>query len=153
MALPPELLEKLQELHDRITNIEDAVDPLLEVPYEEHCQRPPLDRARIDLTTLFTVNSLYWIYQACSGKDPKEMEELVAEVERTKKQSKKFQEVEDLSLRPQINKRAAKSFVRNALFDVNDPGASTSDMNEDWEAQPDSAEVEKLEETPATQKA
>ncbi|KAH7730533.1 hypothetical protein AAVH_01581 [Aphelenchoides avenae] len=38
MALPPELLEKLQELHDKITDIEDAVDPLLEVPYEEHCQ-------------------------------------------------------------------------------------------------------------------
>lgn len=40
----------------------------------------------------------------------------------------KHKSFEEQCLRPQVNQRGAKSFVRNALFDVNAESSSTTEL-------------------------
>ena len=53
---------------------------LLESPL--HSQDNPLDRARLDLATLYTVNGLMWMKLRARGEDPSAASELLHELVR-----------------------------------------------------------------------
>ena len=95
-AVPVEAIERLKKFNETLTALEDALKPHLREPFEEHIsvsvpssfivanlhdlQREPLSMARVDLTALFTVNSLCWSLLSLRGKDVKNNETLKAEL-------------------------------------------------------------------------
>uniref|UniRef100_A0A914EPD3 Nuclear nucleic acid-binding protein C1D n=1 Tax=Acrobeloides nanus TaxID=290746 RepID=A0A914EPD3_9BILA len=128
-SLPPSLVEQLTKFHEALNKVEDAANLFMSVPYSEHLKRDPLTKARCDLTTLFSVNSLYWMYLCTQGKNPKSDEELTNEINRTKKYMAKLKEFDDRKLRPSLNQRAANAFVRNAMFDLHADSSGSSGTN------------------------
>ncbi|KAI1728661.1 nuclear nucleic acid-binding protein C1D [Ditylenchus destructor] len=138
-GIPEDVIAKLRNYNTALTKFEDILEEFLCVPYTEQNQRPPLEKARTDLASLFTLNSLYWSYLACDGKNPKNDEELEVERRRVKEYFTKLKQFDEQILRPKVNQRASKAFVRNALFDVNVDSsssalnASTTFDNDDWD--------------------
>uniref|UniRef100_A0A915DXX9 DZF domain-containing protein n=1 Tax=Ditylenchus dipsaci TaxID=166011 RepID=A0A915DXX9_9BILA len=138
--IPEEVIAKLRKFTDNLTNFEDELDKFLSVSIAEQSQLPPLEKARNDLTSLFALNSLYWTYLSCEGKNPKEDSELAAELKRAKEYMNKLKQYDDNALRPKVNQRASKAFVRNALFDFGaESDQQQGEENDDWDHEESSA--------------
>ncbi|EJW71453.1 hypothetical protein WUBG_17639 [Wuchereria bancrofti] len=67
--------------------------------------------------SVFVINSLYWMLLCTHGQKPKENEVLQNEINRTKEYMGRLKQLEERKAAPCLNQRAAKSFVRNALWE------------------------------------
>ncbi|GMT33023.1 hypothetical protein PFISCL1PPCAC_24320, partial [Pristionchus fissidentatus] len=121
-TIPPEVIAKLKTFNDALTALENALEPHLSSNFEDYMDREPSELARIDLMSLFSVNSLSWSLLALKGQNPRKNEALQAELERTKTYVERLK-IED-SRREQagVNEKVAKALVRNALFDAQEYG-------------------------------
>ncbi|GMT04345.1 hypothetical protein PENTCL1PPCAC_26519, partial [Pristionchus entomophagus] len=121
-TIPPEVIAKLKTFNDALTALEDALEPHLKSNYEEHIDRDPTELARIDVMSLFSVNSLAWSLLALKGQDPRKNESLQAELDRTKTYAGRLQTEESRREQAGVNEKVAKALVRNALFDAQEYG-------------------------------
>uniref|UniRef100_A0A914VI81 Nuclear nucleic acid-binding protein C1D n=1 Tax=Plectus sambesii TaxID=2011161 RepID=A0A914VI81_9BILA len=114
--IPASVLEQLKLFHESLDLIESSLEPHFDVSYEEHQQRDALDQARIDLMSVYAVNGLYWMNLCTKGERPAENEAIMTELNRVKDYMNRLKMIQDRPLAPKINRQAAKSFVRNALW-------------------------------------
>lgn len=117
-TIPPEVVAKLKAFNDALTVLEDALEPHLNSNFEEHMDRDPTELARIDVMSLFSVNSLAWSLLALKGQDPRKNEALQAELDRTKTYAGRLKVEQSRREHSGVNEKVAKSLVRNALFDA-----------------------------------
>lgn len=76
--IPPEVLEKLKSFNESIKKFEDTLEQFVSVPRDDRLV--PVDKVAMDLSTLFSMNSLYWSYLSTHGKNPRESDELSVEL-------------------------------------------------------------------------
>nr|CRZ22727.1 Bm6734 [Brugia malayi] len=116
-SIPPEVVEQLRRFNEALTILEDTYLKHFSNSLEENAQRPPLEKLEIDLMSVFVINSLYWMLLCTHGQKPKENEVLQNEIDRTKEYMGRLKQLEERKTAPCLNQRAAKSFVRNALWE------------------------------------
>ncbi|WKX94830.1 hypothetical protein Q1695_011807 [Nippostrongylus brasiliensis] len=116
-TLPVECLKRLQKFDEALTALEVALAPILQVGFEDHMKRSALEMTQVDVMTMFVMNSLGWCLSAQRGLDPKDDVQLADELRRTKQYVERLKSIELRKSAPGLNKRVAKAFVRNALWD------------------------------------
>ncbi|PIO75604.1 hypothetical protein TELCIR_02335 [Teladorsagia circumcincta] len=117
-TLPVESLKRLQKFDEALTALEVAIAPILQVGFDDHMKRSALGLVRVDVMTMFVMNSLGWCLAALRGLDPKDDVQLADELRRTKQYVERLKSIETRKSAPGLNKRVAKAFVRNALWEV-----------------------------------
>merc|ERR1711893_125196 len=113
---PKELQDRLKDFDTSLNEIEELLLPLFETPLNErHEQMTPLDKAKLDLTAVYAIYSLFWMYLNARGEDPKE-HAVKQELDRVRSYMARIKEIQDREKAPRLNKDASKRFVRNALW-------------------------------------
>jgi len=118
-GIPESVQNAIFDFHEAITNVEETLQPFLSKPLEQiESQEDPLGKARIELMSIFAANSLHWMYLCTHGECPTE-HPVLDELNRIKKYMDRLKELEDRPKAPKLNKQAAKSFIRSALWEPN----------------------------------
>ncbi|GFQ90278.1 nuclear nucleic acid-binding protein C1D [Trichonephila clavata] len=120
MQIPAEIIDKLQSFHQSLQNMKEILTPLITTNINSSdVKLTPLDKGRLNLTSGYALNSLFWMYLNTLGINPKE-HDIKRELERYKSFMQSVKEISDKGKAPVLNKGAAKRFVRNALWEAND---------------------------------
>ncbi|VDH98015.1 Hypothetical predicted protein [Mytilus galloprovincialis] len=64
----------------------------------------PLDKAKLDLTGAYTINSLFWMY--------------LNELDRIRSYMNRVKDIQDKAKAPKLDKGAAKRFVKSSLWEA-----------------------------------
>ncbi|CAJ0576988.1 unnamed protein product, partial [Mesorhabditis spiculigera] len=138
-GLTDDVKKQLAVFNAAISSLEELLEQNLG-SFDEHLRRDAFEMLKMDNAALFTVNALTTAIVATTGRNPKDNEELQNEMQRVKSLMVRTKEQEDRrNLAPEINQRASKAFVRNALFDVDE---STQRIQEKRAAEAAAAEAE-----------
>uniref|UniRef100_A0A1I7Y0W7 Nuclear nucleic acid-binding protein C1D n=1 Tax=Steinernema glaseri TaxID=37863 RepID=A0A1I7Y0W7_9BILA len=124
-GMPEEVLLQLTKLIESIDRVEKAVEDLSSI--SEPTDRTTIESARMELSALFSLNTLFWANERLDGRDPAANEELMAELKRTKEYMKRLKEVDDMENRPKVNQKVASALLRNAMFDVDEENKKRSE--------------------------
>jgi len=133
---PSEINGDLKWFNEKVEDVEATMKPLLGTSRNELVREmDSMEMIKIDLATSFTVNSLFWSYLVLQGVDPK-THPIKQELDRVQSYMAKVKEIEDKKKAPRLVKDAAKRFVRNAMFDLNEKNqqkraAAANDENDD----------------------
>jgi len=128
-GVPPEIIEKLRIFSESLNKLEDLAEEF-DAYSKEKQELTSLETAENGLASLFTLNSLYWSYLCCLGKNPKENDELAIELSRTKKYLAEFQKLLDLAKRPKYDAKTVSRFVKHSLYDDENDQKSPHEKNE-----------------------
>uniref|UniRef100_A0A914YNE5 Nuclear nucleic acid-binding protein C1D n=1 Tax=Panagrolaimus superbus TaxID=310955 RepID=A0A914YNE5_9BILA len=149
MNLPPETLATLSNINNSLKKLQKAVNDFTNISYDEHLQRPAIEQAEIHMSAMYATVALAAINEKLQGNDPGNNDELQVEIKRVQKLEARLKEQRDKNLRPRLNPYAAKAFVRNAMFDVNEPSKKNNEnenMEVKEEAEDNDSEEEQQEE-------
>uniref|UniRef100_A0A4W3K118 Nuclear nucleic acid-binding protein C1D n=1 Tax=Callorhinchus milii TaxID=7868 RepID=A0A4W3K118_CALMI len=70
---PSEIQEPLAAFEESLKSAEGALRSLMSVPRSELLQKlDPVEQAKLDLASAYTLNSMFWIYLITRGVNPKE---------------------------------------------------------------------------------
>ncbi|KAL3077474.1 hypothetical protein niasHS_012180 [Heterodera schachtii] len=133
-AIPNEVKENLSLLNNQITELEKVVD-LFIVNRPQYETLSLLEKARIELASLFSINSLYWVLLRCKGLDPNEDADLSAELKRIKEYMGKLKNFEDADKRPKYENKTVGRFVKHALFELNSSSDCVNTTSEQTECE------------------
>ncbi|EEC00825.1 nuclear nucleic acid-binding protein C1D [Ixodes scapularis] len=117
---PPELKDRAQNFHSALKKVQDILKPFLVSSLDDSTNELlPLDKARLDLTILYAMNSLFWMYLSTTGEDPKQ-HGVRRELERIKEYMVRARQIADKAKAPKLDQGAAQRFVRNSLWQPKD---------------------------------
>jgi exosome complex protein LRP1 len=120
-ALDEHVREQIEAVEESLTQVDEIFGNLGSVDYEEVVKKlTPLERAKYDLTHLYAINSLFWMYMRSFGENP-QAGAMKEELDRIKKQMLRVAEISNKSNMPRINKEVAGRLVRHELWE---PGTS-----------------------------
>ncbi|KAL6068678.1 hypothetical protein STEG23_012518, partial [Scotinomys teguina] len=70
---PVEIHESLSALESSLGAVDDMLKTMMSVSRNELLQKlDPLEQAKVDLVSAYTLNSMFWVYLATQGVNPKE---------------------------------------------------------------------------------
>jgi len=128
-GIPESVQSALFDFHDSISAVEEVLGPFFAKPLEEtEANADPIQKAKLELMAIFSANSLHWMYLCTRGESPTE-HPILDELTRIKKYMDRLKELEDRSKAPKLDRRAAKNFIRSALWEPSD--AQEIDQNQD----------------------
>ncbi|XP_049592870.1 nuclear nucleic acid-binding protein C1D [Syngnathus scovelli] len=114
---PYEIDEQLKGFESSVASVKKMLGTLMSKPRNELDQKlDPLDRAKLDLMSTYTLNSLFWMYLVTQGINPRE-HGIKQELERIKTYMSRVKAITDKKKAARLDKGAAGRFMRNALFD------------------------------------
>uniref|UniRef100_A0A8C6WW80 Nuclear nucleic acid-binding protein C1D n=1 Tax=Neogobius melanostomus TaxID=47308 RepID=A0A8C6WW80_9GOBI len=114
---PYEIDDQLTAFDSSVSNVKSMLETLISMPRNDLLQKlDPLDQAKLDLMSVYTLNSLFWMYLVTQGLSPRE-HGIKQELERIRTYMNKVKEITDKKKAARLNKGAASRFVRNALYD------------------------------------
>uniref|UniRef100_A0A224YYM4 Nuclear nucleic acid-binding protein C1D n=1 Tax=Rhipicephalus zambeziensis TaxID=60191 RepID=A0A224YYM4_9ACAR len=117
---PDEIKEQSRAFHSALLNVKETLSPILAANQEVVTEElSPLDKARLDLTLLYSLNSLFWMYLCTVGEDPKQ-HSVRRELDRVKEYMTRAKQIADKAKAPKLVAGAAQRFVRNALWTATD---------------------------------
>lgn len=117
---PVEIDEQLTGFDSSVSDVKAMLDKLISMPRNDHLQKlEPLDQAKLDLMSAYTLNSLFWMYLVTQGINPRE-HGIKQELERIRTYMNKVKEITDKKNASRLDKGAAGRFVRNALYNLDD---------------------------------
>ncbi|KAI7805538.1 nuclear nucleic acid-binding protein C1D [Triplophysa rosa] len=117
---PTEIEENLNEFDSSVTSVQNMVQSLISAPRSNHLVKlNPLDQAKLDLMSVYALNSMFWMYLVTQGVNPKD-HGIKQELERIRTCMNKVKEIADKKKAARLNTDAASRFVRNALWDAED---------------------------------
>ncbi|XP_072246719.1 nuclear nucleic acid-binding protein C1D [Leuresthes tenuis] len=117
---PHEIDEQLTSFNSSVTAVKTMLDKLMSMSRNDLLQRlDPLDQAKLDLMSAYTLNSLFWMYLVTKGVNPRE-HGIKQELERIRTYMNRVKEITDKKKAARLDKGAASRFVRNALYDPED---------------------------------
>ncbi|CAD5231683.1 unnamed protein product [Bursaphelenchus xylophilus] len=129
-CIPKPVIANIKKFAQSLNELEKSIAKLIKITREQKEKMTHLEKAKLDLTIVSLVNSLYFLHSTTLGKNPQDEDAVGVEFRRWKEVKDRLQQLEDAHLRPQIDKSAAKSFVRNALFDVDDYNRLKDKLND-----------------------
>ncbi|KAM9345520.1 nuclear nucleic acid-binding protein C1D [Symphorus nematophorus] len=114
---PHEIDEQLTGFDSSVSSVKSMLEKLMSMPRNELLQKlDPLDQAKLDLMSAYTLNSLFWMYLVTQGVNPRE-HGIKQELERIRTYMNKVKEITDKKKAARLDKGAAARFVRNALYE------------------------------------
>ncbi|XP_061409957.1 LOW QUALITY PROTEIN: nuclear nucleic acid-binding protein C1D [Lethenteron reissneri] len=114
--VPAEIRDSLRAFQAAERGIEAALEPLMSTPRVEWQNTlDPLEQAKLDLMSAYTLNSMFWMYLVCQGVNPK-MHPIKQEMDRIKTHMQRLKEITDRKKMAKLDKGVASRFVRNALW-------------------------------------
>jgi exosome complex protein LRP1 len=130
-----ETVEQLAFVDENLAEVDELFRKLNPLEYDEVVSKmPALDRAKYDLTVLYAINSLFWMYMRSLGEDPK-THGIKHELDRIKQQMLRVKEITDKEKMPRIDQGAAGRMIRHGLWQPKDKSKSKTAEVEDetWE--------------------
>ncbi|KAM4591569.1 nuclear nucleic acid-binding protein C1D isoform 1-T2 [Odontesthes bonariensis] len=117
---PHEIDEQLTSFDSSVTAVKTMLDKLMSMSRNDQLQKlDPLDQAKLDLMSAYTLNSLFWMYLVTKGVNPRE-HGIKQELERIRTYMNRVKEITDKKKAARLDKGAASRFVRNALYNPED---------------------------------
>uniref|UniRef100_A0A3Q1G3Y5 Nuclear nucleic acid-binding protein C1D n=1 Tax=Acanthochromis polyacanthus TaxID=80966 RepID=A0A3Q1G3Y5_9TELE len=117
---PQEIDEQLTGFDSSVTEVKTMLEKLMAMNRNDLQQKlDPLDQAKLDLMSAYTLNSLFWMYLVTQGVNPRE-HGIKQELERIRTYMNRVKEITDKKKAARLDKGAAARFVRNALYDAED---------------------------------
>ncbi|KAJ0005204.1 hypothetical protein NQD34_011418 [Periophthalmus magnuspinnatus] len=114
---PHEIDEQLTGFDSAVSSVKNMLDTLISMPRNDLLQKlDPLDQAKLDLMSVYTLNSLFWMYLVTRGINPRD-HGIKQELERIRTYMNKVKEITDKKKAARLDKGAASRFLRNALYD------------------------------------
>ena len=113
---PEELTDTVKNFHGSVTDLKAQLDLLLETPKEELCgELDPLERAKVDLISVYAINSIFWMLLKTQGENPAEAG-VKKELDRVKEAMMRCKEIQDKAKRGRVDQGAAKRLVTSGLW-------------------------------------
>ncbi|CAM4541366.1 unnamed protein product [Caretta caretta] len=126
---PHEIHDYLSAFEKSLGSVGDMLKTMMSVSRSELLEKlDPLEQAKLDLVSAYTLNSMFWVYLATQGINPKE-HPVKQELERIRTYMNRVKEITDKKMASKLDKGAAARFVRNALWEPtpeNNPKVKTS---------------------------
>ncbi|XP_056617024.1 nuclear nucleic acid-binding protein C1D [Triplophysa dalaica] len=117
---PTEIEDNLNDFDSSVTSVQNMVQSLISASRSNHLVKlSPLDQAKLDLMSVYALNSMFWMYLVTQGVNPKD-HGIKQELERIRTYMNKVKEIADKKKAARLNTDAASRFVRNALWDAED---------------------------------
>ncbi|XP_004553506.1 nuclear nucleic acid-binding protein C1D [Maylandia zebra] len=117
---PHEIDEQLTGFDSSVTSVKTILEQLMSMPRNDLLQKlDPLDQAKLDLMSAYTLNSLFWMYLVTQGINPRE-HGIKQELERIRTYMNRVKEITEKKKAARLDKGAAARFVRSALYDPDD---------------------------------
>ncbi|XP_073409886.1 nuclear nucleic acid-binding protein C1D [Dendrobates tinctorius] len=117
---PMEIHEYLAAFNDSVSTVDEMLNKMMSVPRSELLQKiDPLEQAKLDLVSAYTLNSLFWVYLTTQGINPKE-HAVKDELERIRSYMNRVKEITDRKKAARLDKGAAQRFIKHALCDPTD---------------------------------
>uniref|UniRef100_A0A3P8RNZ1 Nuclear nucleic acid-binding protein C1D n=1 Tax=Amphiprion percula TaxID=161767 RepID=A0A3P8RNZ1_AMPPE len=117
---PQEIDEQLTGFDSSVTEVKTMLEKLMAMNRNDLQQKlDPLDQAKLDLMSAYSLNSLFWMYLVTQGVNPRE-HGIKQELERIRTYMNRVKEITDKKKAARLDKGAAARFVRNALYDAED---------------------------------
>ncbi|XP_029377341.1 nuclear nucleic acid-binding protein C1D [Echeneis naucrates] len=114
---PHEIDEQLTGFDSSVSSVKTMLDKLMSMPRNDLLQKlEPLDQAKLDLMSAYTLNSLFWMYLVTQGVNPRE-HGIKQELERIRTYMNRVKEITDKKKAARLDKGAAARFVRSALYE------------------------------------
>lgn len=114
---PYEIDDQLTAFDSSVSTVKCMLETLISMPRNDLTQKlDPLDQAKLDLMSVYTLNSLFWMYLVTQGINPRE-HGIKQELERIRTYMNKVKEITDKKKAARLDKGAASRFLRNALYD------------------------------------
>nr|XP_012803912.2 nuclear nucleic acid-binding protein C1D-like [Jaculus jaculus] len=119
-----EIHEYLSTFESAIGAVGDMLNVMMSASRNELLQKlDPLEQAKVDLVSAYTLNSTIWVYLATQGVNPKEYP-VKQELERIRVYMNKVKEINDKRKAAKLDRGAAAQFVKNALWEPKPKNAS-----------------------------
>ncbi|XP_066172582.1 nuclear nucleic acid-binding protein C1D [Sylvia atricapilla] len=123
---PTEIHDYLAAFEKSLGSVDEMLKTMMSVSRGELLQKlDPLEQAKLDLVSVYTLNSMFWVYLATQGINPKE-HPVKQELERIRTYMNKVKEITDKKKAAKLDKGAAARFVKNALWEPNAENEHTS---------------------------
>ncbi|KAF6716562.1 Nuclear nucleic acid-binding protein C1D [Oryzias melastigma] len=117
---PHEIDEQLRSFDSSVTAVKSMLDRLMSMSRNELLQKlDPLDQAKLDLMSAYTLNSLFWVYLVTRGVNPRE-HGIKQELERIRTYMNRVKEITDKKKAARLDKGATSRFIRSALYEPDD---------------------------------
>ncbi|KAK5604651.1 DNA-binding protein c1d [Crenichthys baileyi] len=117
---PQEIDEQLTTFNSSANAVKAMLEKLMSMSRNDLMQKlDPLDQAKLDLMSVYTLNSLFWMYLVTQGINPRE-HGIKQELERIRTYMNRVKEITDKKKAARLDKGAASRFLRNALYDPED---------------------------------
>jgi len=115
VGLDEHVADQIAELDEALARVDEVFGNLNAIDYHDITKNmTSLDKAKYDLTNMYAINSLFWMYLRSFGEDPKNTS-IKEELDRIKKQMLRLSQIASKSKMPRIDKDAANRFVRHGL--------------------------------------
>lgn len=131
---PPGMAPKMLSLLKSVTSLEKDLKPLLARPYHEAFSKlSPLERAKVGMMEIYTINSLYWMLMKASGEDVDDSlrDDYKVEMGRLRDTQGRLAEVEARAQRQPTDARVAARFIRRGLGLSGDREEESATADED----------------------
>jgi exosome complex protein LRP1 len=117
---PSSLKQPIRDLHESLADLKQCLHTF-NTNYKtiQSLATDPLSKAKIELTTAYAMNSLFWIYLTTKGVNPQE-QPIKDEISRLKSYAQRVQQIEDKRKAAKVDTNAAKRFIRSALWEPKD---------------------------------
>ncbi|XP_006260751.1 PREDICTED: nuclear nucleic acid-binding protein C1D [Gavialis gangeticus] len=114
---PAEIQDYLSAFEKSLGCVDEMLKTMMSVSRSELLQKlDPLEQAKLDLVSAYTLNSMFWVYLATQGINPKD-HPVKQELERIRTYMNRVKELTDKKKASKLDKGAAARFVRNALWE------------------------------------
>ncbi|CAL8367892.1 unnamed protein product [Gadus morhua 'NCC'] len=115
---PAEIQEQLTGFESSVGVINSMLQTMVSMPRNDLLQKlDPLDQAKLDLMSAYTLNSLFWMYLVTRGQNPRE-HGVKQELERIRGVMTRVKDITDRKKAARLDKGAAARFLRHALYDA-----------------------------------
>ncbi|KAI8487664.1 DNA-binding protein c1d [Branchiostoma belcheri] len=121
---PSEIHAGLVAFSDSLKAVDDVFKPFLQMALEDLEKLEALDQAKLHLTAVYAINSLFWIYLTTQGIDPKD-HPIKSELDRIRSYMNRVKEIEVKRKAAKVDKAAAKRIVKNALWEPSKQAAGS----------------------------
>ena len=118
-ALDEHVADQIAAVEETLTHVDEVFGNLDSVDYDEVVKNmSPLERAKYDLTNLYAINSLFWMYMRSFGENP-HSGAMKDELDRIKQQMIRASEIANKSKMPRVNKEVANRMIKHELWEPN----------------------------------
>ena len=87
-TLPEDIKNKCEQFEQNLCQLEKQLETIIGMDVKARNSLNPLDHAKIDLVSVYSMNALGWLYHIVNGADPKESQ-LPSELQRISASMKK----------------------------------------------------------------